>query len=136
MLVCITSFLHVCVYTEPGAVQKLSPILQTLCKTHNLSSSDINKEVTDEHIVEIYQMVGNPVLVANHLHLSQDEIPAIDHSSGTDLNQKKLKTLQKWKENGELGKNATYFVLLEALISSKISNRAVKKLCELLEPEH
>ena len=64
-------------YTEPAAVQILSPKLEALCKTHNLSSSDINKKVQDMHILEIYTHIGNPPLVASHLSLEKSEISAI-----------------------------------------------------------
>ena len=122
--------------TEPAATQKPSPELEALCKKYKLSSNDINKEVTNEHILKIYVHMGNPALVASHLSLTQPEIDAIKYEAGTDLNLLKLQTLQKWKSNGILSGTATYCDLLEALLSSRCSNSAAVEVCKLLTPGH
>ena len=127
---------YICIHAEPVATQELSPELEALCKKYKLSSSDINKEVTDEHILKIYIHMDNPALVASHLCLTQPEIDAIRHMAGTDSDMLKLHTIQKWKNEGILTDTATYCVLLEALLSSRGSNTAAVEVCKLLTPGH
>ena len=120
--------------TEIEGMKKPSSELETLCESHKLSSRDLNKEVDKDHILKICAKMGNPTLVANHLGLTQDEIDAIQHKAGTDLNEIKLQILQKWQSKRNLTGTATYCVLLEALLSSGCSETAVIEVFKLLKP--
>ena len=99
---------------------------------HRLSSNDIDKEVSDEHILEIYAQMVNPVLVANHLGLSQADIKSIEfRAKNSHMKLMTLYILQNWKEKGILYDTATYRVLLAALLSSGNEKTALE-VCKLL----
>ena len=131
---CIVFCTCVDMNTDCKGISTPSSKLKTFCETHKLSSRDLNKEVDKDHILKIYPKIGNPTLVANHLGLTQDEIDAIQHKAGTDLNEIKLQILQKWKSKKILTGTATYCVLLEGLLSSKCSETAVIEVRKLLKP--
>ena len=98
---------------------------------HRLTSNDINKEVSDEHILEIYAQMVSPVLVANHLGLSHADIESIEFRARDSMEMMRLYTLQKWKDKGTLDETATYRVLLEALLNSGNEETALE-VCKLL----
>ena len=102
--------------------------LKDFCTLHRLTSNDIDKEVSEVHILEIYAQMVNPVLVANHLGLSKADIESIEFRAGKDMEMMRLYTLQAWKEKKIL---TTYQVLLEALLNSKNSETALE-ICKLL----
>ena len=102
-----------------------------LCKRHKLSDNDINKEVSKEHIGEVYPQLEKWELVAHHLGLSGPDIEAIKYKAMYDVELMRLYTLQKWKSKGTLDGTAVYRVLLEALLKSGSSNSAVQ-VCRLL----
>ena len=106
--------------------------LVELCKRYKLSDNDINKEVSDEHIDEIYPQLEKWELVAHHLGLSGPDIEAIEHKAQRDVRLMRLYTLQEWKSKGTLNGTAVYRVLLEALLKSGSSNSAVQ-VCGLLQ---
>ena len=103
-----------------------------LCKRFELSNDDINKEVSDEHILEIYPQLENWRLVAVHLGLTQADVQAIEGRAtlgGETL--MRVYMLQEWKKKKRLDGTATYQVLLEALIKCNCSTSALQ-VCELL----
>ena len=97
-----------------------SPQLVDLCKQSGLTSDDIDKEVSDEHILEFYPLLKRWKLVAAHLGLMQEDIRYF-HITEEEL--KRLYMLQDWKRIKRHG-IATYKVLLEALIKCKCSESA------------
>ena len=104
----------------------------TLSNRCKLSSDDIDKEVSAEHILEIYPQMEKWELVAHHLGLSGPDIEAIQHKAKHDIRLMRLYTLQEWKSKGILNGTATYRVLLEALLRSGSSDSAVQ-VCRLLQ---
>ena len=106
--------------------------LVELCKRYKLSDEDIDKEVSDEHIDEIYPQLEKWELVAHHLGLSGPDIEAIEHKAQRGVRLMRLYTLQEWKSKGTLDGTAVYRVLLEALLKSGSSNSAVQ-VCRLLQ---
>ena len=103
-----------------------------LCKRYKLSVDNIDKEVSNEHIDEIYPQLERWELVAHHLGLSGPDIEAIEHKAQRDVRLRRLYMLQEWKSKGTLDGTAMYRVLLEALLKSGSSNSAVK-VCRLLQ---
>ena len=101
-----------------------------ICKRLGLTDDDLNREVEDEHINEIYRQLGQWELVAHHLGLSGPDIEAIRAKQGIGLNR--LYTLQEWKNKRKMYGQATYGVLLKALQECGCSNIVVK-VCELLK---
>ena len=73
----------------------------------------------------------HPILVANHLGLSQADIESIKFGARDSMELMRLYTLQKWKDKGVLDETATYRVLLEALLLSGNEETALE-VCKLL----
>ena len=101
-------------------------MLEDFCTHHGLTTNDINKEVSEKHILEIYARMINPVLVANHLCLSKADIESIELRARDSMKLMRLYVLQDWKEMGSLDETATYGVLLEALLNSGNSKTALE----------
>ena len=95
-----------------------------------LTDDDINREVEDEHINEIYRQLEKWELVAHHLGLTKPDIEAIRAKQGMGL--QRLYTLQEWKNKGKVYGVATYRVLLKALHECGCSDIVVK-VCKLLK---
>ena len=104
-----------------------------LCKRFELSNDDINKEVSEKHILEIYPQLKNWIRVALHLGLTQADVQAIESEARSDEKLMRLCMLKEWKRKKMLDETATYQVLLEALIECNCSESAVQ-VCELLKP--
>ena len=99
-----------------------------LCKRFELSNEDINKEVSDDHILEIYPQLVKWRLVAAHLRV---DVETIETRARGDEELMRLYTLQEWKRKKRLDGSATYQVLLQVLIKCKCSESALQ-VCELL----
>ena len=97
-----------------------------LCSRFNLSDDDIKKEVSDDHILQIYPQLEKWKRVAAHLGLTRADIGAIESEARPDEELMRLYMLQKWKEKKTLDGTASYQVLLEALISCTCSKSAVQ----------
>ena len=102
-----------------------------LCKRFELSDEDIDKEVSDEHILEIYPQLEKWKQVAAHLGLTQADVQAIEGRARPDEELMRLYMLQEWKAKKILDGTATYQVLLKALIKCNCSESALQ-VCELL----
>ena len=105
--------------------------LVELCKRYKLSDEDIDKEVSDDHILEIYPQLENWKRVAAHLGLTQADVQAIEGRARPDEELMRLYMLQEWKAKKRLDGTATYQVLLNALIKCNCSTTALQ-VCELL----
>ena len=97
-----------------------------LCKRFQLSNEDIDKEVSDEHILEIYSQLEKWRIVAAHLGLTEADVKVIEHRTGSDEQLMRLFMLQQWKSKKLFVGQATCQVLLEALIKSNCSESAVQ----------
>ena len=84
------------------------------------------KEVSDEHIIEIYSQLANWKRVAAHLGLTQADVQAIESGARPDEKLMRLYMLQEWKRKKMLDGTATYQVLLEALKKCNCSDSAVQ----------
>ena len=73
----------------------------------------------------------NPILVANHLGLSQADIESIEFRARDNMKMMRLYTLKEWKDKGVLDETATYRVLLEALLLSG-NEKTAFEVCKLL----
>ena len=105
--------------------------LECLCTQYKLTSEDIDKEVSDDNILKIYQQLEKWEEVAFHLHLTSADIEAIKGDAIHDMNLKRLYTLQRWKRKvtgTEPG--ATYRVLIEALLNC--DSRSADALSKLI----
>ena len=105
-----------------------------LCKRFELSSDNIDKEVSDDHILEIYHQLEKWKQVAAHLGLTQADVQAIESGARPDEELMRLNMLQKWKKVRRLDGAATYQVLFNALIKCKCSESAIQ-VCELLSSD-
>ena len=124
--------IHVaCFLFSAAASGSRSSQLVKLCSRFNLSDDDIKKEVSDDHILQIYPQLEKWKRVAAHLGLTRADIGAIESEARPDEELMRLYMLQKWKEKKTLDGTASYQVLLEALISCTCSKSAVQ-VCEML----
>ena len=106
--------------------------LVELCKRFELSNDDINKEVSKEHILKIYQQLDKWRLVAAHLGLTKADVQAIVSQAALEGEElMRLYMLQEWKAKRTLDGSATYQVLLEALTKCSCSESALQ-VCKLL----
>ena len=108
--------------------------LVELCKKYNLSNEQLDQEVSDEHILEIYSQLERWKRVAAHLGLTRADVEAIESGARPDEELMRLYMLQEWKRKKRLDSTVTYKVLLEALIKCSCSKSAIK-VCELLSPK-
>ena len=106
--------------------------LEELCKRYELGDDDIDKEVSDKHILKIYPQLEKWKRVAAHLGLAQEDVEAIESRARPDEELMRLYMFQEWKKRNKIDKTATYQVLLEALLECSCSNSAVK-VCELIQ---
>ena len=106
--------------------------LVELCKRFELSNDDINKEVSDDHILEIYRTLDKWRLVAAHLGLTKADVQAIVSQAALEGEElMRLYMLQEWKAKKTLDGSTTYQVLLEALTKCSCSESALQ-VCRLL----
>ena len=116
-------------HTQKDRHGQSSELVQ-LCERYELSNDNIDKEVSDEHILEIYPQLEKWRLVAIHLDLIQRDVwQSIESRAKGNEELMRLYMLQEWKRmnNGA----ATYQVLLEVLTRCKCSKSAIQ-VCELL----
>ena len=106
--------------------------LEELCKRFDLTDDDIDMEVSNEHIKEIYSQLKKWRRLAVHLSFTGADIAQIAREANQDVALlMKLYMLQQWKSKGKLDKIASYRVLLNALLECTCTESAVQ-LCELL----
>ena len=118
--------------------------LVELCKRFELSTGDLYKEVSDDHILKICPQpekrgsLDSSYLqwlkwrgVATNLGLTQADIQAIESRARPDKRLMRLYVLQEWKKKNKISGAATYRVLLEALIKCDCLESA-NQVCELL----
>ena len=102
-----------------------------ICRRFELNNDDIDKEVSDEHILEIYPQLEKWKRVAAHLGLTQADVQAIEGRARPDEELMRLYMLQEWKAKKQFDGTVTYHILLKALIKCNCSESATQ-VCELL----
>ena len=106
--------------------------MEALCKKFGLISENIDKEVSDDDILEIYRQLEKWETVAIHLGLSQADIEVIEGKAVRDVELKRYYMLQKWKSKGiAAGTAVSYRVLIQALLKCECSSSA-SFVCELI----
>ena len=122
-------------FTEAAGPHLLEPTgasLVDLCIRFGLTSDDIDKEVSDSDILNIYQQLEKWEELANHLGLTRAEIEVIEGKAVRDVELKRLLLLQKWKNKGiAAGTAVTYRVLIQALLKCHCSSSAIS-VCKLI----
>ena len=110
----------------------LKPSLETLCLRFRLTSKDIDEEVCDDDILNLYHQLGKWEEVAIHLGLTPAEIEVIEGKAVRDVELKRLLMLQKWKNKGiAAGTAVTYRILIQSLLKCECFSSAIT-LCELI----
>ena len=94
----------------------------------DLAAKDLDAECSDEHILNVSRFLDWRG-VAPHLNLTDSEVDAVG-SDGKDEQDKRRKTLQKWKSKFSF--KATYKDLIQALLDSGRADHA-KEVCKLLQ---
>ena len=104
--------------------------IDDLCTMYGLSSEDIDKDVSDNDILEIYRQLEKWEEVANHLGLTPADIEVINAEH--DVQLKRLHMLQTWKSKGiATGTAVSYRVLIQTLLKCECSSSAVS-VCKLI----
>ena len=128
---CTESASQVCELLSKRDHHGQSSQLVELCKRYELSNDDINKEVRDEHILEIYPQLVKWKRVAAHLGLTQADVEAIEGRARPDEELMRLYMLQEWKAKKKFDGKGTYQALLKVLIKCNCTKSATQ-VCELL----
>ena len=102
---------------------------EKIAEESGVPRAKLDEECSKEHINEISLFLTSWKTLAPHLYLEDTDIEEIDQDGKTEQ-EKKLKTLQKWKERFIF--QATYKVLMEALLKIGKADR-VRKVCHLLQ---
>ena len=106
--------------------------VEELEQHYKIPEGVLNREVSDEHIIEIPTFLESWNLIAPHLDLSKGEIEAVEND-GKSEEDKRLLMLQKWKQ--ALFFKATYKKLVEALLAVRRTDQA-GKVCQLVVTCH
>ena len=105
--------------------------VEDIAKAVGVSIAKLNQECSEEHVKEISCFLESRQTLAPHLNLKETDIEEIDNDKRTEQ-EKRLKTLQKWKEIFIF--RATYKVLMEALLKIRRADHARKVCCLLQSP--
>ena len=115
---------------HPASDSLLLSRIDDLCTMFELSSEDIDKEVSDSDILELYRQLEKWEEVAIHLGLTRADIEVIN--AVRDVQLKRLYMLQTWKSKGiATGIAITYGVLIQALLKCECSSSAIA-VCTLI----
>ena len=104
------------------------PTLNDILNKTKIGVKDIDKECSDEHILDIALILEKWELVARSVGLNSTDIETIKHSS-TDLELQRMHFLERWKK--KFAFNATYRCLVEGLLKCNLTDLAVR-VCSLL----
>ena len=104
--------------------------LVNLCKWFGLTSDDIDKKVSDEHILEFYTLLEKWKLVAIYLGLTREDITAVERVANSNKERRSyelmnLCMLRGWKKKKG---HAPYRALLRGLIRFKCP-AATEEVC-------
>ena len=106
--------------------------LEVLRRQFSLTMDDIDKEVSNDDILEIYHQLEKWEEVAVHLGLTPAEIEVIEGKAMRDVELKRFHMLQKWKNKGiAAGTAVSYRVLIQALLKCECSSSAIF-VCKLI----
>ena len=99
------------------------------CIEHfDLTDEVLDAKCSDEHILDVSRFLDWKG-VARYLKLTESEVGAVD-SDGRDEQDKRHKTLQKWKS--KFAFKATYKNLIQALLDSGRGDHA-EEVCKLFK---
>ena len=104
--------------------------LQDLIEKYQLSSHQLYREVSEEHLRDVSWIIDDHEIVGLELGLSDPEMDEIDADAKTQQ-LRRMKMLKTWKQ--KFAWTATYRRLIEALLKCHRGGDA-QKVCELLAP--
>ena len=103
--------------------------LKALMKDVGVCPEKLNESISDDHLRAIAIFLTSWQKVSTYLGLSENDLDDVEQE-GKDEQDKRLKSLQKWK--GKFGFTATYRKLVEVLLSFTMTDVA-EKVCRLLK---
>ena len=112
--------------------KKRASDLEDLLQKTGLASTDIDQELNDNHILDIYPNLEKWERVSAHLGLRQADITAIKQDAANDTELRRLYALRKWKSMSVLKGTDTFRELLKALLKCGCTELALE-VCELLK---
>ena len=101
---------------------------EEIAEAVGVTKAKLDQECSEEHIKDISLFLESWETLAPHLNLKKTTIKEIDREGRTEQ-EKKLETLQKWKERFIF--LATYKALMEALLKIGRADHAMQ-VCRLL----
>ena len=119
-------------FAAPSSSKKKASGLEDLLKKTGLFNTEIDQEINDDHILEIYPNLEKWERVSAHLGLKQADITAIKQDAVNDTELMRLYALRKWKSMSVLKGTDTFRVLLKALLKCGCTEIALE-VCELLK---
>ena len=109
------------------AKSKSEVSLQELIDYYHLSQSQLNAEISDEHLTEVSRIVGDHEMLGHELKLTSENMVEVKQAKTLEL--QKLAMLTKWKQRSCW--KAKYCTLIEALLKCGRADCATD-MCKLL----
>jgi len=106
--------------------------LDELLKEVGVSSSQLDKACTSEHLQDIALFLESWRIVAPQLGLSKVQVEEVESDSRAE-NEKRLKILESWK--AKFAFKAKYTILVTALLKIGRADQA-EQVCRLLVQQH
>ena len=103
--------------------------LKALMKEVGVCPEKLNESINDDHLHAIAIFLTSWRKVSTYLGLSKNDLDDVEQE-GKDEQDKRLKSLQKWK--GKFGFTASYRKLVEVLLSLTMADVA-ENVCRLLK---
>ena len=104
--------------------------LQDLIEKYHLTPHQLDKEVSEEHLMDVSWIIADHENLGPELGLSDAEMTAVN-VDGRTHQLRKMEMLKTWKQ--KFVWKATYRRLIEALLRCRRGGDA-QKVCELLAP--
>jgi hypothetical protein len=106
--------------------------ITTLMAKFKLTQECCSQQITEEHIYDISFVRGVEWKYLSHLKLSRQKlVHDIERKTGVNEDEKRHDYFSQWRD--EKGSEATYGVLIEALLKAK-SKLDAEYVCKLLQP--
>ena len=101
---------------------------ETIAEATDVPKAKLDLECSEHHVIDTSLFLKSWRTLAPHLKLVDTDIEEIDQDGRTEQ-EKRLKTLQKWRERFIF--RATYKILMEALLKTGRADHA-RRVCCLL----
>ncbi len=128
-IIILTSFIETQSIASKDTPHYKAPSLEELLSAKNLTQADLDKSITFADTQQLSQEIMRWEEVAEELQISQPNIEAIkcDFKKTED---RRREMLEKWINKNPY--NATYVVLIKALLKLDITSKCIEAILDLL----